>query len=196
MNLEFRIITLRDKNRKQDSGFTLIRTIRKNLVSVKGFTLIELLVVISIIGILAAMATLSFTSSQRQVRDTARKSDLSQYRTLLESYANKNNGLFPLYSTSTTASGNVCTALNNSLGLSGSCPEDSKYLSDNTYPQYKYQSNGTGSTGAASATQYVLWSKLENVTNIYWVVCSTGQSGKITSSTSFSGGACPAGLTP
>jgi prepilin-type N-terminal cleavage/methylation domain-containing protein len=178
-------------------GFTLIRTLRRrNLINVqKGFTLIELLVVISIIGILAGMAVASFTSSQKQARDTARKSDLSQYRTLLESFANKNNGLYPLYSSSPVVSGSVCTTINTSLGITGSCPEDPKYASDNTYPQYKYQSDGSGNTGAASATQYVLWSKLENVTNIYWVVCSTGQSGKITSSTTFNGGACPAGLT-
>lgn len=169
---------------------------KKAFKAVKGFTLIELLVVISIIGILAGMAVVSFTSSQKQARDTARKSDLSQYRTLLESFANKNNGLYPLYSTSTAAAGSVCTTLNTSLGLTGSCPEDPKYATDSTYPQYRYQSDGSGSTGAATATQYVLWSKVENITDMYWVVCSTGQSGKIASSTTISGGNCPAGLTP
>lgn len=162
----------------------------------KGFTLIELLVVISIIGILAAMVVVSFTSSQKQARDVSRKSDLSQYRTLLESFGNKNSGLYPLYSSTTTASSSLCTAINTSLGLTGSCSEDPKYANDNTYPRYKYQTDGSGSTGAASATQYVLWSKMENVTNMYWVVCSTGQSGKITSSTSINGGVCPDGLTP
>jgi prepilin-type N-terminal cleavage/methylation domain-containing protein len=163
-------------------------------MKIKGFTLIELLVVISIIGILAGMVVVSFTSSQKQARDTSRKSDLSQYRTLLESFANKNNGLYPLYSTSTAAAGNPCTTMNTSLGLTGSCPEDPKYEVDSTYLQYQYQSDGTGSTGAASATQYVLWSRLENVTSMFWVVCSTGQSGKISSTTTFSGGNCPAGL--
>ncbi len=154
-----------------------------------GFTLIELLVVISIIGILAGMVVVSFTSSQKQARDTARKSDLSQYRTLLESFANRNNGLFPLYSASggTDASGNLCTA----LGSSGTCPEDPKAGTNGTY---KYQSDGSGSTGAASATQYVLWAKLENVA-MYWVTCSAGQSGKIASIAGISGGNCPAGLT-
>jgi prepilin-type N-terminal cleavage/methylation domain-containing protein len=159
-----------------------------------AFTLIELLVVISIIGILAGMVVVSFTSSQKQARDTARKSDLSQYRTLLESFANKNNGLYPLYSSTVVASGNLCTALNTSLGITGSCPEDPKYSNDNAYLRYQYQSDGAGTTGAASATQYVLWGKSENVSNMFWVVCSTGQSGKIASSTTFSGGACPAGL--
>ncbi len=162
----------------------------------KAFTLIELLVVISIIGILAALAVASFTSSQKQAKDTARKSDLAQYRTLLEAFANKNNSLYPLYSASTPAAGTPCTTLNTSLGLSGSCPEDPKYPSDNTYPRYQYQSDGVGNTGAASATQYVLWSKLENTANMFWVTCSTGQSGKISSATVFAGGTCPAGLTP
>lgn len=169
---------------------------KKGFIAVAGFTLIELLVVISIIGILAGMAVVSFTSSQKQARDTARKSDLSQYRTLLESYANKNNGLYPLYSSSTIVSENVCTTLNTSLGLSGSCSEDPKYASDSTYLQYQYQSDGSGNTGAATATQYVLWARPENTTNVYWVVCSTGQSGKIASTTSIAGGNCPSGLTP
>jgi prepilin-type N-terminal cleavage/methylation domain-containing protein len=156
----------------------------------KGFTLIELLVVISIIGILAAMATISFSGTQKQARDTARKSDLAQYRTSLEMFANKNGGLYPYYSAPTTASDTLCTK----LGL-GTCPEDPKYASDATYPQYKYQSDGAGIAGSASATKYVLWAKLENATNMYWVVCSTGQSGKITSSTTFAGGVCPSGMT-
>lgn len=161
-----------------------------------AFTLIELLVVISIIGILAGLAVVSFTSSQKQARDTARKSDLSQYRNLLESFANKNNGLYPLYSTTTTLAGNPCTTLNTSLGGSGSCPEDPKFANDANYPQYSFQTNGSGSTGVATATEYVLWAKLENETNMFWVVCSTGQSGKIASTTSITGGSCPSGLTP
>ncbi len=46
--------------------------------SQKAFTLIEMLVVISLIGILAALAMVSFSSVQKQARDTARKSDLKQ----------------------------------------------------------------------------------------------------------------------
>ena len=161
-----------------------------------GFTLIELLVVISIIGILAGMVVASFTSSQKQSRDTARKSDLSQYRTALEAYANKNNGFYPLYSTSTALSGNVCTVINTSLGNTGDCSEDPKYTPSGSYPQYQYQSNGSGNTGAASATQYVLWAEIENSDDYYWVVCSSGQSGKIASSTTISGGTCPSGLIP
>ncbi|HKB88779.1 MAG TPA: type II secretion system protein [Patescibacteria group bacterium] len=161
-----------------------------------GFTLIELLVVISIIGILAGMVVVSFTSSQKQARDTARKSDLTQYRTSLETYANKNNGLFPVYTTSTAVSGSVCATVNTSLGATTSCPEDPKYASDNTYLQYQYQSNGSGAVGTAGASDYVLWARLENVTNMLWVSCSTGESGKISSLTSISGGTCPSGLTP
>ena len=157
----------------------------------RGFTLVELLVVISVIAILTSIVSISLASAQRQARDTTRKSDLSQYRSSLEMFANKNNGLFPLYSTSTVASTSLCTA----LGSSGTCPEDLKYANDNTYLQYQYQSDGSGTTGVASATKYVLWAKLENVTTTFWVVCSTGQSGKITSTTVFSGGDCPAGLT-
>jgi prepilin-type N-terminal cleavage/methylation domain-containing protein len=171
-----------------------VKSEKLKVKSYQGFTLIELLVVISIIGILAAMATLSFTAVQKQARDTARKSDLAQYRNLVESFANKNNGLFPIYSTQVNASGSLCTTLNVSLGLSGSCPEDPKYASDNTYTQYKYQTDGSGNTGAATATKYIIWARLENVTNMYWVVCSTGQSGKYDPTTTPFNGTCPAGL--
>lgn len=136
-----------------------------------GFTLIELLVVISIIGILAALAMVSFTGPQRQARDAGRKSDLRQYSTSLEEYANKNAGLYPIYG-AVSASTTLCSA----LGLT-TCPDDPKNASDATFV-YRYQSDGTS---------YVLWGKLENVTKT-WVVCSSGVVGEVAS---FSGGTCP-----
>lgn len=144
----------------------------------KGFTLIELLVVISIIGILAAMVTASFTSSQRQARDVSRKSDLSQYRTSLEAYANQYSGLYPVFSSRIDPSTNLCVP----LGLGTNCPEDPKNKSDDNY-YYSYMTD-------ASGTQYVLWSKLENVSSTtYWIVCSTGKSGQANSNPS--SGVCP-----
>ena len=167
-------------------------TTRKNLVSVKAFTLIELLVVVSIIGILAALATVSFTSTQKQARDIARKSDLKQYQNALEAYANKNNGLYPAWFSGSATMSMLCST----LGIAGTCPNDPKYdATDGDPPPYKYQTNGTTNDLAAKATRYVLWARLENISNTYWVVCSTGQSGKISSSTVFSTGGCPAGLT-
>ena len=160
----------------------------RNSVRELGFTLIELLVVVSIIGILAALSTVSFTSTQKQARDTQRKSDLKQYQSALENYANKNSSLYPRWPTSVNTE-SLCTSLNMS-----DCVNDPRNTADSTY-YYHYQSNGTGNDGTAAATSYVLWAKLENTTNMYWVVCSTGVSGKINSSTSFSGGVCPTGLT-
>ena len=124
-----------------------------------GFTLIELLVVISIIGILAALALVSYTSAQKQARDTQRKSDLRQYQTALESYANKNNiyvsGVIP------TDPSDLCVALTGS----DDCPEDPKSADG---VSYNYCTNST-------STQYVLWATTENVTG-FWVVCSSGKS--------------------
>lgn len=149
----------------------------------KGFTLIELLVVISIIGILAALATFSFSGAQKQARDTQRKSDLAQYRTILESYANKNNGFYLLYSTTINAA-DFCAIPGNPLGITGGCPEDPKFASDPTHSQYKYQSSST-------ATKYVLWAEIENVSGSYWIVCSSGQSGRVSTAPQITEGGCP-----
>ena len=61
----------------------------KNLKN--GFTLIELLVVISIIGVLAALVVVNYSSARIRARDVARKSDLAQIKRALRLYYNDNN---------------------------------------------------------------------------------------------------------
>lgn len=159
---------------------------KKKRKAIKGFTLVELLVVISIIGVLATLVLVSFTGIQKQARDAERKSDLKQYQTALESFANKNNGLYPsrTYGSGIQASETLC----NDLGIT-TCPEDPKYTDGSDGFIYKYQSDGTGN-GHTDATQYILWDKLKRETD-YWVVCSNGRSALIDASTTFSNGECP-----
>lgn len=132
-----------------------------------GFTLIELLVVISIIGILAALSLVSFSTAQKQARDTQRKSDLKQYQTSLESFANKqSSSLYPSRTSAINAS-NLCTT----LGISGSCPQDPS----SPTKVYYYISDGSGDPGS-DATKYILWAALDSSAN-YFIVCSTGKTG-------------------
>jgi len=151
--------------------------------------MVELLVVISIIGILAAIALVSFTSSQKQARDTARKSDIKQYQLALEGNANKTGGLYPQRTdgTGVVAWSTLCTDLSLTT-----CPQDLRYSKDTSFV-YRYQTDGgSGVEGTAVATKYVLWAKLENIspTN-YWIVCSNGKSGQSASGVPPSGGTCP-----
>lgn len=151
----------------------------------KAFTLIEMLVVISLIGILAAIALISFGSVQKSARDTTRRSDLKQYQTAIESYANKLNGLFPEYNAVRSASINLCGSLNTQFEPDIICPEDPKSTTNGVY---SYISDGSGVSGSASATKYVLWAKLENKTpTTYWFVCSNGRNGESTSTPSVAG---------
>lgn len=169
---------------KNKSGFTLIR---KPYHRERAFTLIEMLVVISLIGILAALALVSFGASQKQARDTTRRSDLRQYQTSLEMYGNLTSGLFPSRTTAVSAYSTLCSDLNVRLEPDISCSEDPKNSSDSTFA-YSFISDGT--TGTASATKYVLWSKVENSsTTKYWILCSNGKTGESTSVPS--SGTCP-----
>jgi prepilin-type N-terminal cleavage/methylation domain-containing protein len=127
-----------------------------------GFTLIELLIVIAIIAIFSGMGLYGYNNYLKRARDTTRKSDLTQYRTQLEAFANKNNGLYPAHSTSVNiGSGNLCAS--GELNLSGSaCPTGTTgYL-------YSYISD-------SGATRYMLSVQLESTTNLFGL-CSNGTS--------------------
>ena len=159
-------------------------TTMKNQFIKKGFTLIEILITVSIIGLLASLTLVSFGGSQKATRDTQRKSDLKQYASALENYANQNSSLYPERSTTVSAKNTLCTDL-----AITTCPEDPKKQADSSF-FYRYQSNGTD--GGTDATVYVLWDKLES-TSDYWVVCSAGKIGAKAQSlwSNPSAGACP-----
>lgn len=60
-----------------------------------GFTLIELLVVISIIGILIALGTASYSTAQKKGRDAKRESDMKSVQNALEQY-HSIHGSYPI----------------------------------------------------------------------------------------------------
>ena len=62
---------------------------------IAGFTLVELLVVAGVLAALGTLVMISFTGARSSARDTQRKSDIKQYQTALEQFANRNNSLYP-----------------------------------------------------------------------------------------------------
>ena len=67
----------------------------------KGFTLLELLIVISIIGVLVALGTVSYSTAQKKSRDSRRKMDMKNIQTAMESYYAQ-NGSYPTATTNLT----------------------------------------------------------------------------------------------
>ena len=137
----------------------------------RGFTLIELLVVISIIGILATLLLARFGAAENAARDTQRKSDMNQYRIALENYSTPNNSVYPSHTSAVDASSSLCPQIKpNYIAV---CPTDPRQ--DGTTYYYRYQTpDGTGG-GSASATSYLIWSKLEKSASSYLYVCSSGK---------------------
>ncbi len=103
-----------------------------------AFTLVEILVVVTIIGMLAAAGSVSYTAFTKNSRDARRKADLEQIRSAIELYRS-NVGSYPTNSELTVS----CTPTDGIKDISGNtymnkvpldpkCPKSS----------YAYQSDG------------------------------------------------------
>lgn len=65
------------------------------MIKQKGFTLFELLVSISIMAILVAIATMSYSSIQKKARDSRRITDMDSIQKAAEQYYSQNNYTYP-----------------------------------------------------------------------------------------------------
>lgn len=66
-----------------------------NKTKIEGFTLFELLVSISIIGILTALAVVSFSGAQKRARDARRIEDMTTVQKAAEQYYSQNSYVYP-----------------------------------------------------------------------------------------------------
>lgn len=86
--------------------------IRGHAIRQAGFTLFELLVSISIIGILVAVASVSYSGAQKKARDARRKEDVNMIHKAAEQYYSQANYQYPINTSapgSWTPSGGAAT---------------------------------------------------------------------------------------
>lgn len=87
------------------------------MIKIKNaFTLLELLIVIGIIGILVALATVSYSATQKSSRDARRKQDMAAIQNAMEQYYSGTNFTYP--------NGNCQGAIGNSTYMKTAWPTD------------------------------------------------------------------------
>lgn len=119
----------------------------------KGFTLFELLITISIIGILTAIATISFSSAQKKGRDARRIQDMKNIQTAAEQY----------YSQSTTSSYPSLTSFNNFVNtLVGSSLMQTAMTDPKNTDVYVYNYSNVGYVYQFNTSDYCICARLEN----------------------------------
>ena len=90
----------------------------------KAFSLIELMIVVSILGIMAAIVVPLFRDNIQKTKEAAAKDSLRIFRTAIEAYTAKNNGIPPGYS------GNDPSASVSGMAFKLQMTGSGKYLSE------------------------------------------------------------------
>lgn len=128
-----------------------------------GFTLIEILVAVSIIAIISAVGLAAYSKAQSVARDTKRRQDLVNIRTVLELYKQK-NGTYPTTSSwvDSSAGGTWIPGLDASY--MNSLPTDPQQSTNSCSPGTCYTYGYWGDTycGIAAGTSFILAARLEN----------------------------------
>ncbi len=137
----------------------------------KAFSLIELLVVISIMAILGSLALTAFSTARKEARDTQRKSEITQYKTALESYYVSNGG-YPVYSSGPAVSNQFQGIFDQNSSFIQTYMAGTTLQGVNAADGYLYYYLSDG-------VNYKLWGKIE--LNDYFQVCSNGKSGALKS---------------
>lgn len=117
------------------------------LLNNNAFTLIEILVVATIIGLLAAGASISYSTLNKQSRDAKRKADLEQIRSALEMYRSNNNNYPTTITINCFTSGGITDGTNTYLQTipkDPKCPTYTYYasISPNDYTLGVYLETG------------------------------------------------------
>lgn len=122
----------------------------------KGFTLIEIIVVMVLLGILAGLITPNFISSLKRGRDSRRRQNLTNLKTVLRAYYNDNQS-YPASDDGKIAVGDPAVAIewgdaftDGSIEYMEALPEETKD------PQYYYEL-----TAGSSGEHYTLEACLE-----------------------------------
>ncbi len=127
--------------------------------AMSGFTIVELVIVIAVIGILASIATVSYSGVQQKARNASRISDLKNMQDALEIYQSK-NGVYP---TTNGAWRGLCSSFGSTTSyipdtgivqnyFDGKLPIDPRWKSPSDNKCYLYRSDAANYTVLAWQT--------------------------------------------